>query len=136
MTFEEKVRKLYREDKCPIDNNAWFQFGENHKEQNTNAWSRGSFWCLENAILHGEIRWIEKYLPYFKEQYEIIREGVKLFNGYKGQKRTTLGYYSTKEFITFNHGQLVIFEESFNLLKYKRLIDHAIVRAKKHPRNK
>ena len=134
-TFEEKVGSLKREVISPFGN-AYFQMGESWGETPSTKMDRGSFFCLRNAILAGEIAWIEKNLPYFANQLAICKEAFKLYSKYNGYKTLYNASYSTQCIIYLNRGVLYMDSSIIekNLLTWDRLIKHALVRAKKHPR--
>lgn len=140
MTFEEKIA-TFKKENVTIGYNSYHFFNFGYKwgqaDNNTSAPEYRSFFGLQQAISRGATQWIEENLEGYKEQLSLLKQAYHLFQGYKGNKKVNSTYNSDPP-ISFNRGVLVMSNliTPTNLLTWSRLVEHALVRAAKHPRNK
>lgn len=140
MTFEEKVLSFKKEHVligyCSYDfYNFSYCWGD--KDKNDCPIRERSFFGLQQAIGRGEVKWIEQNIEAYKEQLNLLKQAYSLYIKYKGEKKTK-NMYNGNEPVRFERGILYINEliNPSNLLTWSRLVEHALVRAKKHPKNK
>jgi len=140
MTFEEKVLAFTKEGVaigyCSYDfYNFSYQWGQ--KDENNCPIRERSFFGLQQAIGRGEVKWIEESIEGYNKQLDLLKQAYSLYVKYKGLKKTK-SMYNGNTPIVFERGILYINEliTPTNLLIWSRLVEHALIRAKKHPRNK